>query len=1790
MASIPNGAAPIPPDVTCTINPLLDLLAAFPVPQLAAIPPTRNCENDVAHCEPDAAREEAITNTIEESARTLIASSSYELLREATVCIDSSVATVPKGGSIRPTLSPLAQRIHERLLQLEKNVRVGGIRNVPGGGSPHKGRVPWERQPARQMTLRPRREPSQDAARTAEQEDGSDSPRIETKQSPMAVQKNEQTYGEFKTEAYRSVEVADIFNENLMDSKSLDALLGMLSSATQPFRDVEGETITAFLTALVQPSVSPPSTKKKCLDDVETDISVELMERVIACCSCVSHPSFNPSHIPEDLINHLITKLAVLLRQVARRASARSKKSKGTSTELQCLRALLGCFSLLVSDERLDVCSPGELIRLEELCYQSLFVATTGFGHQEVVTYAAYVMSHALQLYRCLWNHLKVERDITTERFFLQLPLGGNLLLRLQQLPSGEKVMPLTAAVVNAAQSLDIGTETIGLRDAECLVQQCRSWAARFVQHFVLGKRELQDRDMVWTLVLQFVDDLANMLGLPEYPAADAILQSLLATLAHYASVTAVTLGERNAANFSLLPLFVEVIYRVSRVALGGSLQKALCVKVPPASRLLSSAQMRQWRYLTYYDTTATKKKGSNISADYENKNEEDDSLQVGLDDCRAILYTALSQSSNLPPSDFGDVSLHLRAAHVLTWAVHDKCFHELTLDKLVRSRHIVEGGVSVDWGMLRACSLRLSAERERSLLNRAAKERLLSLLLSVFQVWEEEPQGSLGSLEVARKKALTYIAELTELHPPLLDKIWPIVQRCARCDNARVREATVALLLTLISGICRDTKRESGLTESAVADMLTDVVSMLLHFLRDHNAAVVARSIAALDTLLTEEPYTKLFEQMSKVEHLVTFTQSKLLTLITPSAAVLEVPDCQHQAALQRLFIRRWTAQMPGDFEQYHVHIRVAKELLRLTGSTIKYPYDASESLHLVTLLRGMCSELKAVKPKRRGPKKAEDARRQALCGVMVGAAKALWSEWQRLSPGSGAAAALATIHILSMACSDWVDPLLDALAQVLLQQQQLLVKTDMANGDSEVTGITLLHVCRIMHTVLMGSRRPPLPLDPLAQVLTSLISRYVGPHQQKILLSATGALVSTITCGHDRLSKQVNTKYLTLCYSLMNTYYVHVASFAPTLRTNQCNVGYTLRFLFLLSEFLRLYPGWKHRHPELAALTTTTSCAGSAGATTVPNQLACGDGICANIYSAVELVLRECPERERGRTTVIALRVMGSLCMLQPTTYLRHCEPYIRRAIHPASDVQQQLQGLTFIRDFLRDEDSRVHEAAMAAGATLPIQWQDNGNCSTQPASPNNGCRLLKLQASAETQVEEQNSGMATWLLQQFHEHVILLCGSYMLPVRELAMEILHLCAAGGLLPPPRYTKALIVLGADPQSGDVRRTAVAYVLEQCERHGDLMVASSTAGIVKAFDLHAVCGVDVVKSAIGVYDTQHHNGQGEGEYCVHAYLFKSLHKKYRDGIVSSLMCYFHEEARVGQWMREHKLTCSGGAASGSKGLMELTPSPLPFLIHLTVVLAHIPFQLESDVVHLLDSCRTVVDLSGPSCMEFVQQQLALLQASTGTGARGSRGVGDVGVTNVTDSALDVWRCYGVSCVLHLNTFLHSAYDLRGAKRYRQSGVGRPVGRAARSDSRRVASTAFLNKMNELLQSMNVLWGGKSDAEGKLNNCKIQSMKSLLTSLAGAAGLEDTDAVLECPSGPRMKTKASTRHHKKAKKRGRPCCRLSNVVNDSSSSSSERATSAESFQRGIDHARHGECISEWADDFFHTEQ
>ncbi|KPA76541.1 hypothetical protein ABB37_07833 [Leptomonas pyrrhocoris] len=1616
---------------------------------------------------------------------------------------------------------------------------------------------------------------------------------------------------------------------------SLLYFISVLPLQLHPFDSIKREQLSHLLASLVAApteeaaaSSAKPTTPTERGED---DDALRWSARGLLCCQCLAHPHFPTEAVPDGVVGRVIDIFARLVRDVSmqlqegqhrsagaaltekeneeggakRRSSMVGKRSGSNNStaaaaaastssllpSLEQLRGFIGAFALIVCNAHLRLAVASDVLRLEELCHHCLFRLTRTCTKELHALCSSYVVDTAVRLYRCLWNRLDVQRQRTAENFFQQLPVSEFLTQRSYQTHfDGRAVLPLTVAVLAAAQSTPLPLDAIGAADAEALQRQCGLWVNGFIQEFLLsraGERDKADGSIAWTATIRMAEDLADLLGVPEWPGADLLLRSLVMALAQ------VTLGSEGASSPSaeaLRPLTIDVLGHVAVKLFDAPRFPVAAAILAEMERLGESASTSQaaarlalqhvvgtspplrsddqlvWEHLC----------GSAVGASAADGTEEDHRVQ----DLIAAVYLAESRLIADPSTsaDYASVWLHVRAARLISWV----CLHDVAgpdwvppanLDALVRWKGPPGGsssnsnGQSTNWGDVCAWTQAVSTQSGKSMLSLRMRHTLVSMLFSVFHLRDAQ-EAAVPVTEVVQRKTLAHLARLTTLHPPLHRYLWPIVRQCVRDDSARVRESIVPLLLTLLSDaaaaeVNTDASSAGQLPALSREGITAEVISSLLHLLADKSVSVASRTITALDTFLTDHSYQYLFTTPQGAS-LISFIQQKLLFFASPTA------EPKHHQEVVKHFLHRWVVTLAdSDGSLTGAHAQLAKELVTLTvaGAT-DFPYDVTDEHLLVQLLQRMHAHISAHDPAIEGARQATAIAAAAanasvaptasphpkrrsrgyrvdvgqLLHVMRCAAQSLWMRYQCFHSGGDAVACLATLRVLTLARSEWVMPLAEVLVQALAYPPPT---TSPLASAAEALGGSLLQLCQILHGVLHAPKRPLISLDYLARCLTTLLSKYVGPYQQRVIVASCGALCALITCGaKHRLSAQVNVPYLQLCYSLMNTYYCRVRALLPTLATQPHSVAYTQRFLFLLSEFLRMYPGWKQQppHPALVDAAVGSSGAQANGASATPNQLASGPGITANTYQLLEDVLQSCSgSRIRERVVVIALRVVASLCMLDPTTYFHRAETQIRDALTSA-DHNLQLQGLSLLSDFLKEEDERVDAAAhnaarldttalivgsrasastsrsgsrssedekssqrskakarpaTAPGTTrqgrgakqVPHESSTAASASTRKASG----RVKKVAAAASAAAattEDFNSGMSTWIFQQFHGDIARLgCSSAHVPVRSLCLRLFRQAAQGGLLPPDKYVRVVIALAADVHA-PLRQQAAASLAAHCDRHEEVVSASVGRGVVLAFDLHHACRAHLLRSAVVVTPSPSEpagtsGSSSTGEQSVHGVLYALLHKRSRDNMITTLVRLFYQDARVTHWCAEHAeelavwaspLTAAATVAAASPVGIFGAMHPLLFLSHLTLVLFTLPFQHESDVMHVLQQCRVALDLNGQSALDWLKDTDADAVAGGGMTMQ--------------------WKAIGALLLYYLRRALFSEYRLSETKvqRYRtrdkqsragSNGHGSAPLRGRDAAEGLGAATALMKRLQELVERVGAALVAALGKEGR---------------------------------------------------------------------------------------------------------
>lgn len=1676
------------------LDPIPSLLLSFPVPELDI--PTRPVPFDVA---PDTSRWstdslERMAEGMAASAGALIRSGQFsrflreQMHREAQ---QSLPATAAESGAALSTPAAVAYLDRSVTTAVKKHLSTSAQtstieRSTALATSGSSGR--WVRTPAeRGMVLRPRQ---QDGASTpAPEAHVKGSTKAPSTEAPREVKMEE----EEDVEGVRMDDLNSLFVLDLITGarpctpSTLHQFIAMTPILPQPFRAVPMKTLTHFLSDLMQDVVA--SSTGEATDRIWTEVL-----RGLAAITCLAHPSFDATATPDGLVDHLVTVLNTATRQVGQTLTHQDTKlttaparNAGEAVKvvdaldasaiawMHLLRSYLQRFAVILCHRTLNLISDTDLVRLEDIFYQCIFSVAHRKGEAIFLAYSSYVMDSAVHAYRCLWNRLEVQRTVTAERFFQRMLLSPQLTLRTMVSEDGRKLMPLTLAVLSAAQSTPVYADTVSHRQAERLEKQCTIWSSCLIQQLLEGQPsdEKEPLDTAWQLFSQVLEDLTALIGDPEWPAADMLLHTSILALSRRYLQKPGTSREGATVQNTVAVLALDIVAQVtlslleavaaeegstgSRTALEALHRE---VEANPAliqswqAMLAPSLAKRESELRRREESTAIAVAPPRRSSHHEAAEIPQSSQLLGM------LYYATSDlmEKNAAAVDRASLWFHVRTAQLYYWHLHDELIPEHALDTLVRATAVPHHGVTPlesSWKVMRSWTRVLLSQTDKSMLSSSMQRTLLAVLLSVFKVREGQAGETLGVHELVLRKALQHLSRLLSVFPPLQKVVWPIARQCIRDESARVRESSISLLMALLGCTtnCPTSGDDLHLKE---ANLAADIVSSLLHLLEDKSIAVATRTVAALDVLLTDRQYQHLF-MSEKGGNLRSFAQFKLLSLITPGG------ERRPRSEVAKLFLKRWIvclrAKDGSDNGGVSPTVQVANEISTLTVlGAPDYPHEASSNHLLVHLLLSMCRQASVaeVSSRRRGKHVIEVA--QVHHG-MRSAARALWSQYQASTTAEEAVPFLAALHVLSLVCAEWVEPLVEGLFRCLEYPPP---PTSAQRAHTEFAGGTILLACHIFHSVLSSPRVPTISLDALSRTLIALLANYVGQYQQRIILASCKALSALITCGAEASSQ--NQTYLILCYALMNTYYVRAKSLLPQMHGSANNVLYIQRFLFLLSQLLRCYEGW--RSPP--ALLQEESVTRAFGAT--PNQLALGDGICANVYALVTEALQQCDEAAKPKVSLVALRVLASLCMLEPSVFLYHSEPYLREALQPGGDPAPHVHGLSLIRDFLVEEDRRVEEAAKLLTLHDGTKGDDEEEeertprrlVGLRPAARPASKRYPPRAPAPPAAVPEQNSGMATWVMQKLHHEVLSLSGSGHVSVRGVCLEILQLVAQGGLLPPVKYLDAVMALAVD-RHPPLQQRAV-QLLSSHMGCLEVMTSLASRGVQLSYKLHHACGVNLLQSAYSITGREPFGV----ETSVHAPLFQMINKRQRESVLVALVRFFCQDAKATAWCTEFYPPESRVARPTPLHLLS-DRNPLTFLAHLAAVVVLCPFAHESEVVHLMQQCRSGIDLHGQSTLDTITDLL-----------QGGQPLRDGDPISLPPLELPIlWRAVGVITLAHMRRALRAEYRLTPAKlrRYLRAGAGSGGVTAPlpRREPKSKAIVVFLDALVHIVQRMSCL-------------------------------------------------------------------------------------------------------------------
>lgn len=278
-----------------------------------------------------------------------------------------------------------------------------------------------------------------------------------------------------------------------------------------------------------------------------------------------------------------------------------------------------------------------------------------------------------------------------------------------------------------------------------------------------------------------------------------------------------------------------------------------------------------------------------------------------------------------------------------------------------------------------------------------------------------------------------------------------------------------------------------------------------------------------------------------------------------------------------------------------------------------------------------------------------------------------------------------------------------------------------------------------------------------------------------------------------------------------------------------------------------------------------------------------------------------------------------------------------------------------------------------------------------------------------------EDQNSGMATWLMDTCVDAVLhLATHDPMIPIRQLCTTILISTARGGLIPPLRYAPALVLLVNDPSSPVIRRWA-----RECLRtHGNEW---DKEGIVSAIIQAALQTVDFYYNTQRGRDNFHlvtaafymENKSPLPRSAWKASFCELIQRKSFYPLFTTLIRSFYDEERLQAWCAAHppqswciprSFCVQEKKTEENSAILNLFSHlhPLTYLGHMTLAIVLLASELVSlstssssfswDMLHHLHAqCLQGLDLEGQSVLDSLP---LFSSSSSSSGAKGKEAGG----------------------------------------------------------------------------------------------------------------------------------------------------------------------------------------------------
>ncbi|CUG88756.1 Hypothetical protein, putative, partial [Bodo saltans] len=1366
---------------------------------------------------------------------------------------------------------------------------------------------------------------------------------------------------------------------------------------------------------------------------------------------------------------------------------------------LEALRVVSRRLSSIVADASRGVLADVAVLRVEEIAFD---LVTLPF--EDDVTAEAvheYVGRDAMMLNQLVWNRVEQGRDRLFSSLCDRVIASPVILRRLYDVGGGAHVMPLSLAFVCAAQSWPIFSSDITALTVDAFHQQHANFATLIITRIFAGTSSLDDdsADVRAKFVVQLAEDLCALLGDPSFPVVDNFLRLLLTGLskAYLSSIieqndaAAHSDDESAADKKSDGKLRVLVVDAIGKLSLQLHSMATAAAKLPIDMTTVEEVPfLEEWQrivsglaHLPSTSAAAPKAAGGK-------KTKKSDvppppavrALSIAERTCCTI-YTALTNRIGALSSDMAIAAreFHTRRAYLFTWtrtkllplqrdATSDAWFDGVCR-RMSNAQHS-QVAADMDDDTISALATFVLTQQAKSALHVDSREALITLLLQAVKL---QQHGT--SWDTVRKKALSYVSKLLDVQPSLLRTAWPIAVQSVRDDAARVRESSVPLLQKILEAGVRGTTSPdvSSAERDEFRAMIGNVFAALSLLLNDKSSTVLTKVLVALEDVFTSPAIAAVLNN-AEGELLMRYLQGKVCGLLDHSEH-----GKRYHTEVVHLFASRWlVAQqqlvtshqndealiaevvltkeqqqqgMRGATRNIDVANEVAKraikELTAIVCHFLSPPFELDNSsgnsgVQLLQELHRLSSTATNTGPSAAdeagGGAKAVPRKTKKWCDAtfvldcMRHIVKRLLHAVMATPPDvEDTGAALAALHAISIANAEWVEGMIEPIAA-------LLTSYDPTVPAVEADGARYVQSSRILRTLLLHRNATShFPIDRVTQTASALVGKYSGPLQQRVLVAAIGVLCSTVEASPSKGS----CKQLRAWYQLVNGYYVKAASLLSQLKhtltdgTAGNEVGYISRFAFLLSEFLRSYHGWGKPHVTELLVDPTFLPAGST------SRLASEKG---GIAVSVQWLIKEClgcADHAKQKLMPLIIRLVGSLCIVDPSTYFRRNEDVIQSSLENKADTQAQVQALLIVRDFLVDEDARVLRAAEQ-------QAQKRRTATSGSAVSSTALALAKREPSAE----DVNSGMGTWVIQRFHGAVVSVAtNSTVAVVRQLAMEIMDVALQQGLIPPAVLVEALIALCADrvhPINSERAQRALATI---AERHEDVIAPKCASGIIKSFSLlqslraaeSVVNGDEGNHFLLGVVeanDLQPHS-------TVHDLVFRliSKHKKHRENLLIGLMRALYQSSRTSEWVDalQQKLPVDlvGGQQAEDARNAVIGQSMGAYLQYLTTTIAFAPFSTETDVLLVLSQCTIAVDMHLQSWTDSATKWLALVAPPPPpTKAKSKSAAPPPPTAAEAIPPQDVMSCVGVLFCIALKRYLRKEYGISNAKLEKYKGTG----------------------------------------------------------------------------------------------------------------------------------------------------